>query len=188
MLKLTRHLFFSTLQRVVLILNAIKLNCFFSIRKEDDDEVTFNPISVSPVSQPPKSVMSNVETPSSVYQPSEGFTTPSGDVFETRSTPKERPNSFLASRDVSPIRYSMITPWDEAVERTKWFHTRKARQVVIAALEEIAPHSADVLLNALQSSKEDERAIDSTLMGVLVECYENAGYWRTQTDSVDHGW
>jgi len=73
----------------------------------------------------------------------------------------------------------MITPWDEAVERTKRFHTRKARQVVIAALEEIAPHSADVLLNALQSSKEDERAIDSTLIGVLVECYENAGYWRT---------
>jgi len=78
---------------VVLILNALKLNCFFSIR-EDDDEVTFNPISVSPVSQPPKSVMSNVETRSSVYQRSEGFTTPSGDVFETRSTPKERPNSF----------------------------------------------------------------------------------------------
>ena len=89
-------------------------------------------------------------------------------------------NSFLASRDVIPIRYSMITPWDEAAERTKRFHTRKARQVVIAALEEIAPHSADVLLNALQSSKEDERDIDSTLMGVLVECFENAGHWSTR--------
>jgi len=74
----------------------------------------------------------------------------------------------------------MITPWDEAAERTKRFHTRKARQVVIATLEEKAPHSADVLLNALQSSKEDKHAIDSTLMGVLVECYESAGHWRTR--------
>ena len=36
----------------------------------------------------------------------------------------------------------MITPWEEAAERIKRFHTRKARKVVIAALEEIAPHSA----------------------------------------------
>ena len=77
----------------------------------------------------------------------------------------------MASRDISPIRYSMITPWEEAAERTKRFHTRKARKVVIAALEEIAPHSAEMLLNSLQSSKEDKRDIDSTLMGVLVECY-----------------
>ena len=64
----------------------------------------------------------------------------------------------------------MTTPWEEAAERTKRFHTRKARKVVIAALEEIAPHSAEMLRNSLQSSKEDERDIDSTLMGVLVEC------------------
>ena len=56
------------------------------------------------------------------------------------------------------------------------------RQVVIAALEEIAPHSAEMLLNSLQSSnyKEDERDIDSTLMGVLVECYQNASHWSTR--------
>ena len=79
----------------------------------------------------------------------------------------------MASRDVSPIRYSMVTHWDEAAERTKRFHTRKARQVVITALEEIAPLSAEMLLSSLQSSKENECDIDSTLMGVLVECYQN---------------
>ncbi|CAH3122867.1 unnamed protein product, partial [Pocillopora meandrina] len=68
----------------------------------------------------------------------------------------------------------MITPWDEAAERTKRFHTRKARQVVNAALEEIAPQSAEILLDSVQSCKEDKCDIDSTLMGVLVECYENA--------------
>ena len=65
----------------------------------------------------------------------------------------------------------MITPWEEGAERTKRFHTHKARKVVIAALEEIAPDSAEMLLNSLQSSKEHERDIDSTLMGVPVECY-----------------
>ena len=74
----------------------------------------------------------------------------------------------------------MITPWDEAAERTKRFHTRKARQVVNAALEEIAPQSAEILLDSVQSCKEDECDIDSTLMGVLVECYENAGHWSTR--------
>ena len=74
----------------------------------------------------------------------------------------------------------MITPWDEAAERTKRFHTRKARQVVIAELEEIAPQCADILLDSVQSCKEDECDIDSTLMGVLVECYENAGQLSTR--------
>ena len=129
----------------------------------------------------PKSV--NVETPSSIYQPSEGLRTPSEDVYEERCTSKEKLNSFLASRDISPIRYSMITPWEEAAERTKRFHTRKARKVVIAALEEIAPHSAEMLLNSLQSSKEDERDIDSILI-LLSKC-KSLEY--VQTDIIDHG-
>ena len=151
----------------MLFLNSNWFGFFFC--PQDDEEVTFSPIATSAVTWTPKSV--NVETPSSIYQPSEGFRTPSGDVHEERCTSKEKLNSFLASRDISPIRYSMITPWEEAAERTKRFHTRKARKVVIAALEEIAPHSAEMLLNSLQSCKEDERDIDSTLMGVLVECY-----------------
>ena len=69
----------------------------------------------------------------------------------------EKLNSFLTSRDISPIRYSMITPWDEAAERTKRFHTGKARHVVIAALEEIAPQCADILLDSVQSCKKRMR-------------------------------
>ena len=147
---------------------------------KDDDEVTFNPNRATPELKTPQSVITNAETPSSVYQPSECFTSPYGDDFEARSSSREKLNLFLASRGVSPIRYAMVTPWEEAAERTKRFHTRKARKVVIAALEEIAPHSAEMLLDCLKSSKEDEEDIDSTLMGILVECYENAGHWSTR--------
>lgn len=132
------------------------------------------------MSQTPQSVITCAETPSSVYQPSEAFSTPSGENREACSTSREKRNSFLASRDISPVRYSMTTPWDEAAERTKRFHTRKARQIVIAALQEIAPQSAEVLLSSIQSCKEDESDIDSTLMGVLVECYENASHWSSR--------
>ena len=132
------------------------------------------------ISQTPQSVITHAETSPSIYQPSEGFTTPSGENNKPCSGSREKLNSFLTSRDISPIRYSMITPWDEAAERTKRFHTRKARQAVIAALEELAPQCADILLDSVQSCKEDECDIDSTLMGVLVECYENAGHWSTR--------
>ncbi|KAK2558834.1 hypothetical protein P5673_019050, partial [Acropora cervicornis] len=98
----------------------------------DDEEVTSSPIATSAVTWTPKSV--SVETPSSIYQPSEGFRTPSEDVYEERCTSKEKLNSFLASRDISPILYLMITPWEEAAERTKRFHTRKGAK----AFEELA--------------------------------------------------
>ena len=123
--------------------------------------------------------MRDAETPTSFYQPSEGFTTPSGDNFET-STSREKLNLFLASRDISPIRHVMVTPWEEAAERTKRFHRCKARQVVFAALEEIAPNSAEMLLDCLKSPNEDTGDIDSTLFGVLVECYQSAGHWSTR--------
>lgn len=146
---------------------------------QDDDEVAFNPENVRPTLQTPQGPMRDAETPTSFYQPSECFTTPSGDNFET-STPREKLNLFLASRDISPIRHVMVTPWEEAAERTKRFHRRKARQVVFAALEEIAPNSAEMLLACVQSSNEDASDIDSTLLEVLVECYQNAGHWSTR--------
>lgn len=146
---------------------------------QDDDEVTFNPENVRPTLQTPQGPMRDAETPTSFYQPSECFTTSSGDNFET-STPREKLNLFLASRDISPIRHVMVTPWEEAAERTKRFHRRKARQVVFAALEEIAPNSAEMLLACVQSSNEDASDIDSTLLEVLVECYQNAGHWSTR--------
>ena len=150
-----------------------------ALLSKDDHEVTFNLKQVSGISQTPQSVITHAETSPSIYQPSEGFRTPPGENNEPCSSRREILNFFLTSREISPIRYSMITPWDEAAERTKRFHTRKARQVVIAELEEIAPQCADILLDSAQSCKEDECDIDSTLMGVVVECYENAGHLST---------
>ena len=62
--------------------------------------------------------MTDAETPTSVYQPSESFTTPSRDNFGT-SASREKLNLFLASRDISPIRHVMVTPWEEAAEKNK---------------------------------------------------------------------
>ena len=157
-----------------------KVKKMIALLSKDDDEVTFNLKQVTRISQTPQSVITHAETSPSIYQPSEGFTTPSGENNEPYSSSREKLNSFLTSRDTSPIRYSMITPWDEAAERTKRFHTRRTRQVVIAALEKIAPQSKEILLDSVQSCKEDECDINSTLMAVLVECYENAGHWSTR--------
>ena len=37
-------------------------------------------------------------------------------------------NTFLESREVSPIRYTLRTSWNETSDRTKRQHVRKARQ------------------------------------------------------------
>lgn len=134
--------------------------------------------------------MANAETPSSIYLPSEGFTTPSGDSFGTTSTSRETLNLFLVTRDISPVHYVMVTPWEEAAERKKRFHTRKERQVVFAALEEIAPLGARMLLDCLESSKEDSGDVVFTLMGALVDRMlpeRKALEHGAQTVVVDYG-
>lgn len=141
---------------------------------QDDDEVTFNPQNVSPTLQTPQGPMRDAETPASFYQPSESFTTPSGDTFGTRSS-REKVNLFLASRDISPIRHVMVTPWEEAAERTKRFHKCKARQVIFAALEEIVPNSVEMLLDCLQSSDEDAGDIDLRCWGSLSNAIRTQG-------------
>ena len=54
------------------------------------------------------------------------------------SSPLEKMNQFLESKDVSPVRYPVSVPWSEASNRTRRGHVRKARQAVGAVLEEIA--------------------------------------------------
>ena len=56
------------------------------------------------------------ETPGSFYQPSD-----SSDESEElpQLSSREKLNSFLSSRDVSPIRNQLKTDWDVASERTK---------------------------------------------------------------------
>ena len=93
---------------------------------------------------------------------------------------KEKLNSFLASRDISPIRHRLTLPWNQASERTKRLHVRKGKQAVFAALEEIAPECPEKLLDTIKSSLEDDKKIDSALIDALTECYNNASHWSTR--------
>ena len=76
-------------------------------------------------------------------------------------------------------------PWDMASERTQRFHIRKAKQVVDAALGEIAPQDAGKLWISLVQSKVTAQntnydAIDFKLADALDECYKNAGHWGSR--------
>ena len=97
-------------------------------------------------------------------------------------TPKDKLNSFLASRDVSPIHSTMVMPWDTAADRTKRHYVRKAKQVVFATLKEIAPSSPEMLFKAIEASfkKGDADDMDSALLEALVESYENSNHWSTR--------
>ena len=67
--------------------------------------------------------------------------------------------------------------------RTQRYHIRKARQVVIAALEEIAPGNAEILLSKLVISNVvalTENEVDLTLVDALAECYKSASHWSTR--------
>ena len=131
--------------------------------------------------KPESSFVLTTETPRSLYQPSESS--------EQSTSSRKKLNEFLACRDVSPIRYHLTKPWNSAADRTQRYHTRKARQVVTAALEEIAPQDAEHLWNSLvasksvkqwQSTSEEEDPLDVTLTDALAECYNNASHWSTR--------
>lgn len=87
---------------------------------------------------------------------------------------------FLASRDISPIRHVMTTPWAEASDRTKRLHIRKAKQVIKATLQEIAPHCTEQLMDEIQKECKESDDMNSSLLEALVECHENASHWSTQ--------
>ena len=127
--------------------------------EKEDEEVSFTP-------------MSRLILETSIYKPS--F---SG---EKTQSPRDKLNEFLASRDISPIRHSLGTPWQEASDRTKRFYTRKARQAVNACLNEIAPDESEMLLTLIVKFKSEESSVDSSLMECLTECYNNADHWSTR--------
>ena len=73
-----------------------------------------------------------------------------------------------------------MTPWNKTAGRTKRHYIRKARQVVFAALKEIAPNNSEMLFRALKDRQLDENDdIDSTLLEALAVCYENASQWSS---------
>jgi len=66
-------------------------------------------------------------------------------------------NTFLESREVSPIRYTLRASWNETSDRTKRQHVRKAQQAVSAVLSEVAPDDPGQLRHALSKSQFTQR-------------------------------
>ncbi|RMX37910.1 hypothetical protein pdam_00007043, partial [Pocillopora damicornis] len=94
------------------------------------------------VSKPPiDSLSSGVQR---ILLPLESSSDSEETVRGTRSS-RDKLNKFLASRDISPVRSQLKMPWDMASDRTQRFHIRKAKQVVDAALGEIAPQDTEKL-------------------------------------------
>ena len=89
---------------------------------------------------------------------------------------REKLNKFLISKDISPIRHSLETPWEEASEWTKRLYTRKVRQVVNACLDDIVTGETETVLSSLVKLELKGSAIDSSLMECLAECYNNADH------------
>ena len=122
-----------------------------------------------------------VDTPCSIYQPSEFEFSTSSEIGEAPIQPRQILNEYLASKDISPVRSTLITPWEEASERTKRHYKRKAKQIIDATLEEIAPQDHEQLfVSVSQSYASNTENVDSTLMEAIKECYINTDHWSTR--------
>ena len=125
--------FSSAINRALIIIIIIIIIILFVPQQEPD----------SVRQRPAKHEVSDaLETPGSLYQPSESSSDSEETVRGTRSS-RDKLNKFLASRDISPVRSQLKMPWDMASDRTQRFHIRKTKQVVDAALGEIAPQDAE---------------------------------------------
>lgn len=105
----------------------------------------------------------------------------SADNREAPVQPRQLLNKYFASRDISPVQSALLTPWDEASERTKRHYKRNAKQVIDATLEEIAAQDHDHPFRAVsQSYASSAMNLDSTLMEAIKERYANADHWSTR--------
>ena len=84
-------------------------------------------------------------------------------------------NTFLETRDISAVRFPLTTQWEEASERTKRRHLRRANQAVHTVLEEVAPNQSGQLWKSLVASKSSDEnrsgnerePVDEVLMEAL---------------------
>ena len=104
----------------------------------------------------------------------------------------EKLNDFLKSRDISPLRSQLNSPFEEASQRIKRRYVRKESQAVSAVLDEVVPNQSSQLWWSLKQTKswqqelygdedEPDGSIDSIFMESLAECYRNAmlkGTWQ----------
>ena len=101
-------------------------------------------------------------------------------------------NTYLAARDISPVRSQLKTPWERASARTKRYYTCKAGQATVAILNDISPRDSQSLFSEVASSgvlrqqfisseeASPESNVDETLMAALSECYGAASNWATR--------
>ena len=112
-------------------------------------------------------------------------------VKVSQNRPLDALNTYLVSRDVSPVRSPLQTSWEKTSGRTKCYYTRKASQGVADLVQDMTPHetgplfralcSSDVLCRQLSDEEDsDEDNMDVTLMEALAECYQAASCWDTR--------
>ena len=112
-------------------------------------------------------------------------------VKVSQNRPLDALNTYLVSRDVSPVRSPLQTSWEKTSGRTKCYYTRKASQGVADLVQDMTPHetgplfralcSSDVLCRQLSDEEDsDEDNMDVTLMEALAECYQAASCWETR--------
>ena len=148
-------------------LKILLIKCFYI--HQDDEVVNVNKDKSASLQSPLNtSNQLTSETPYTVYAPSQAETQ---DPSEPTTMTKELLNAFLEAREISPIRTRLSTPWEESSQRTKRRYSRKAKQVILAALEELAPNSPNALLSTVhETSSDEDYYVDKSLMEALVEC------------------
>ena len=72
-------------------------------------------------------------------------------VKVSQNRPLDALNTYLVSRDVSPVRSQLQTSWEKTSGRTKRYYTRKASQGVAALVQDMTPHETGPLFRALCS-------------------------------------
>ena len=128
----------------------------------------------------------------SVFSPSETLLDSNlSDYSHEKLKPLDHLNNLLISRDISPVRCVLRSPWNETSERTKREHTRKAKQALSVVLGEIAPNEEDGLWKALTCSScrnngRNDESVDESLMKALADCYNNANTWDTRRQILSY--
>lgn len=94
-------------------------------------------------------------------------------------------NRFLESCNVKKVTRPRKR-WEEAGARTRKNHVKKAKDIIVAALDVIAPGDAALLWDALQSSMLVDKQLgsgegsDHKYLDALAETYRNASSWDTR--------
>lgn len=133
----------------------------------------------------------NATIDASLYEPDSQVSsseTSSGDDLSTGSLATRRAllNDFLRSCNADTVG-PYKKRWEEAGERPKASHVSKAKSVIVAGLNVIAPGDAGYLWEAVRKSGSVEKELgigekqeDRKYLKALAESYRNASSWETR--------